>query len=139
MSSRYSVKRLMAAVAGAVLVLAGTALLVLPGPGLLLVLAGLILLSSVFPALERHVGPVRAKALRATEESVSSPLRVTGSVLVGLVLVGAGVVWGLVRDLPFSGWATGASLILSGAVLLALLAYSYQRVRRRGDEDHPHP
>jgi Putative transmembrane protein (PGPGW) len=137
MSTRNPVKRVITAVAGAVLVLAGVALLVLPGPGLLLVLAGLILLSSVFPALERHVAPVRARALQATEESVSSPWRIAGSVLVGLTLLGAGVVWGLVHDLPFSGWPTGVSLILSGAVLLGLLAYSYRRVRQRRDEEGP--
>jgi hypothetical protein len=47
---------------------------VLPGPGLLLVLAGLIVLAAEFPALERYVDPVRDPAMKAAEDSVSSPL-----------------------------------------------------------------
>lgn len=126
-----NVKLLVRGLLGGTLLVLGIALLVLPGPGLLLVLAGLILLSSVFPRLERYVGPVRTRAMQAAEESVSSRWRIAGSVLAGLALMAAGVVWGLVRDLPFSGWYTGASLIVSGILLLTLLVYSYRRVRAR--------
>jgi hypothetical protein len=117
-------------VGGGVLVLVGIVLLVLPGPGLLLVLAGLLVLSNEFPAVDRYVDPVRDRALQAAEESVSSPLRITGSVLAGLALIGAGVLWGLVPTLPLGGWATGSSLILSGIVLLVLLGYSYRHRAR---------
>jgi hypothetical protein len=117
-------------VGGGVLVLVGIVLLVLPGPGLLLVLAGLLVLSNEFPAVDRYVDPVRDRALQAAEESVSSPLRITGSVLAGLALIGAGVLWGLVPTLPLGGWATGSSLILSGIVLLVLLGYSYRHRTR---------
>lgn len=124
-------KRVSLAVLGGVTVLVGAALLVLPGPGLLLVLAGLLILASEFPALERHVDPVRDRAMKAAEDSVSSPLRIAGSVCAGLGLIGAGVVWGLVPGLPFGGWSTGSSLILSGLILFALLVWSYRRVRGR--------
>ncbi|GGQ56353.1 PGPGW domain-containing protein [Streptomyces flaveolus] len=124
-----SVRRVALGVLGAVLVVVGVALLVLPGPGLLLVFAGVVLLSRAVPALDRFVAPVRRQAMRAVEESVSSLWRIAGSVLAGLCLVGAGVVWGLVPQVPFAGWATGASLIVSGLVLFALLVWSYRRVR----------
>jgi chromate transport protein ChrA len=122
------VKRVTVAVAGGLLLLIGIALLVLPGPGLLLVLAGLLLLASEFPKLERYVDPVRDRAMKAAEDSVSSPLRVTGSVLAGLALIGAGIAWGIVPGLPLGGWSTGSSLILSGIILLTLLIWSYRRV-----------
>jgi hypothetical protein len=125
------VKRVLIAVAGGVLLVVGVLLLVLPGPGLLLVLAGLLLLASQFPALERYVDPVRDRAMKAAEDSVSSPLRIAGSVLAGLALLVAGIVWGTVKSLPFSGWSTGSSLILSSAILFALLIWSYQRVKSR--------
>ncbi|MGH9061256.1 MAG: PGPGW domain-containing protein, partial [Acidimicrobiales bacterium] len=86
------VRRVAAAVTGGVLVAVGVVLLVLPGPGLLLVLAGLIVLASEFPALEKFVDPVRKRAMKAAEDSVASPLRIAGSVLAGLGLIGAGVV-----------------------------------------------
>jgi hypothetical protein len=133
MAAGKQVKRATIAVVGAVVLLIGVALLVLPGPGLLLVLAGLVILASEFPALERHVDPVRDRAMKAAEDSVSSPLRIAGSVVVGLGLIAAGIIWGLrvFPWLPFPGWSTGSSLILSGFVLFALLGWSYKKVKER--------
>ncbi|WP_370970995.1 PGPGW domain-containing protein [Amycolatopsis sp. cg9] len=127
-------KRVLIASAGAVLLVVGVVLLVLPGPGLLLVLAGLLVLASEFPALEKYVDPVRDRAMKAAEDSVSSPLRIAGSVLAGLALLAAGIVWGTVKSLPFSGWSTGSSLILSSLILFALLIWSYRRVKSRRAE-----
>ena len=39
----------------------------------------------------------------------------------GVVLIAAGVVWWVVPGLPLGGWPTGASLILSGLILLGVL------------------
>jgi hypothetical protein len=116
-------------VGGGLVLLTGVALLVLPGPGLLLVLAGLLILAREFPAVDRYVEPVRERAIQAAEESVTSWWRLTGSILTGLALFAAGVVWGLVDELPFSGWSTGSGLILSGIILFALLYWSYRRVK----------
>jgi hypothetical protein len=121
--------RLLYLLLGGVLLLAGIALLVLPGPGLLLVLGGLLVLGHGFPPAQRFVDPVRRRAMDAAAESVASPLRITFSVLTGLVLIAAGVVWGMVPTLPLGGWATGSSLVLSGLVLLGLLVFSYRRAR----------
>ncbi|MGH3612823.1 MAG: PGPGW domain-containing protein [Pseudonocardia sp.] len=132
--------RIIAGIGGGALVIVGIVLLVLPGPGLLLVLAGLLVLAWQFPAIEKYVDPVRDRAMQAAEQSVSSPLRIAGSVLAGLVLIGAGVVWGLMPDLPLGGWSTGASLIFSGIVLLTLLVYSHRRARsaRATSASQPH-
>ncbi|HVH24112.1 MAG TPA: PGPGW domain-containing protein [Pseudonocardia sp.] len=124
-------KRLTIGLIGGFLVLVGIVLLVLPGPGLLLVLAGLIVLSTEFPALDRYIDPIQHRAMAAAEQSVSSPPRLMGSVLVGLVLIAAGVVWGLVKTLPLGGWPTGSSLILSGVALLGMLLFSYVRAERK--------
>ena len=56
-------KRVAALVGGGLLLVVGVALLVLPGPGLLLVLAGLIILANQFPRLDKYVGPVEKRAL----------------------------------------------------------------------------
>lgn len=55
-------RRVLFSAVGGALVIVGVVLLVLPGPGLLLVLAGLLVLASEFPALRRFVGPVRTRA-----------------------------------------------------------------------------
>jgi len=124
-------KKVGVGVLGGVLLIVGVALLVLPGPGLLLVLAGLLVLANAFPAARRFVGPVRERARKAAEASVSTRLRLAFSVLTGIALIAAGVVWWLVPTLPLGGWPTGSSLILSGIILLALLVVSYRRVKGR--------
>lgn len=63
-----------------------------PARGLLLVLAGLVILSTQLPAVEKFVGPVRERAVTATEQSACSPWRIAGSALAGLALIVAGVV-----------------------------------------------
>ena len=129
----HPVKRVLLGTAGGLLLAVGAALLVLPGPGMLLVLAGLVLLSRAVPAVARFEEPVRKRAMDAVEASVAGPWRIAGSVLAGLGLLAAGVVWGTgaIPRLPFSGWSTGSSLILSGCILLGLLVWSYRRVRGR--------
>ncbi|CNE15128.1 conserved hypothetical protein [Mycobacterium tuberculosis] len=131
MSYGRSTKRVLVLVGGGTVLVLGVALLVLPGPGLLLVLAGLLILAREFPALDRYVEPVRERAIRAAEESVTSWWRLAGSILTGLALIAAGVVWGIVDELPFSGWSTGSGLILSGLILFALLYWSRLRVKGR--------
>ncbi|MFN2479417.1 MAG: PGPGW domain-containing protein [Pseudonocardiaceae bacterium] len=132
-------RRVLVTVAGVALCVVGIALLILPGPGLLLVLAGLVLLANEYPWARRMTGPVRKRAMQAAAQSVASPVRTSATALCGLALMGAGLAWILVPALPLGGVATGSSLILSGIVVLVLLAYSYRRFhhgsnRPRGDE-----
>jgi hypothetical protein len=132
-------KRVACGIGGGLLLIVGVVLLVLPGPGLLLVLAGLLVLANGFPAAQRFVEPVQKRAMQAAEESVSSPLRILFSVGTGLVLIAAGVVWWVKPDLPLGGWPTGVSLILSGIVLLVLLVVSYRRVQQERNAGSPRP
>jgi len=126
-------------VLGWTLVLAGVAALVLPGPGLLLLLAGMTILSQEYEWARRRVEPVKVRALQTAEESVQSATRTALSVLSALVIVGVGVVWTLNPRipetgpfgpmLPLGGWPTGVSLILSGLVALGLVIESIRRFR----------
>jgi hypothetical protein len=126
-------RRILVTVVGLALCVAGVGLLILPGPGLLLLLAGLVLLANEYPWARRMSAPVRRQAIRSAEQSVASPLRISVTALCGLALVAAGIIWILVPSLPFGGVATGASLIVSGLLLLALLVYSYRRLGRSDD------
>ncbi len=126
---------------GWVLVAAGVAALVLPGPGLLLLAAGLTLLASSYDWARRWSEPVRKKAEKAAEASVRSWRTITVSVIVAVTVMAVGVVWGLRPPAPafwplpekwwlFGGWGTGSSLIGSGFIGIGLLVYSYRRYRR---------
>ncbi|HEX6401812.1 MAG TPA: PGPGW domain-containing protein [Pseudonocardiaceae bacterium] len=123
-------RRILVTVAGLALCVAGVGLLILPGPGLLLLLAGLVLLANEYPWARRMTAPVRKQAMRSAAQSVASTWRISATALCGLALAAAGIAWILVPALPFGGVATGSSLIVSGIVLLALLIYSYRRFRQ---------
>lgn len=126
------VRRVVIAVAGGALTVVGVILLVLPGPGLLLVLAGLLVLAAEFPAARRWVAPVRERAMKTARDSVASPWRITATATGGALLIAAGIVWGTQDWLPFSSWSAGTSLILSGLIVFALLIWSYRRLRVTG-------
>lgn len=125
---------------GWTLVLVGIAALVLPGPGLLMIFAGLVVLSQQYTWAERHVEPVKRKAYQAARQGVKTWPRITLSALSAFVVIGAGVVFGLQPPAPSwwpiderwwlpGGWATASSIILGGIIALVLLAYSIKRFR----------
>jgi hypothetical protein len=132
MTVSRAARRALLTAAGATLVVAGLALLVLPGPGLLLVLVGLVLLTKEYRWAQRLYTPVRDRALAAADASVATPPRLTCSVLAALVPIAAGVALIVVPRLPLSGVGTGSSLILAGLLALALLLYSRRRRFRSG-------
>ncbi|CAA9319387.1 MAG: hypothetical protein AVDCRST_MAG36-313 [uncultured Nocardioidaceae bacterium] len=139
-------KRIVVEGAGWVLVIAGIAAIALPGPGLLLLFGGLAILSQQYDWAARRVEPVQRKALQTAADSVQSWPRIVASALFALGLIAVGVFWGLRPPAPgwwplresfwlIGGWGTGATLIFSGVVALAMLGYSF--VKFRGARD-PH-
>jgi uncharacterized protein (TIGR02611 family) len=60
-------RRTAVAVAGSMVVVVGLALLVLPGPGLLLLTAGLALLATEFPWAQRWLTRLRGHAKQAAQ------------------------------------------------------------------------
>jgi hypothetical protein len=138
------VKRIGLEVLGWSLVLVGLAAMVLPGPGLLCLFAGLVVLSQQYEWAERRLDPVERAALRAAYEGVSTAPRIAMSVAGGAVLVALGVLWMVAPDAPgwwplrdswwlFGGFWTGFSLVASGIISWALIVYSYRRFRVRGE------
>lgn len=132
-------------VGGWVLVVAGIVALVLPGPGLLLLLAGLVVLSQRYEWAERHVEPVKAKAFTVAKGGVASVPRILLSSAGAAALIAVGVFWWIDPripeigpigpDLPMGGWTTGLSVIFSGIVAAALLVYSIRRWRGEAVSD----
>lgn len=124
---------------GWLLVLVGLAALILPGPGLLLLLAGLVVLSQEYEWAERRVDPVKDKAFDVARSGVATYPRIAMSALGAAVVIAVGVVWcfnpqipevgPFGPSLPLGGWPTGSSIVLSGLVALGLLLYSVRRFR----------
>jgi uncharacterized protein (TIGR02611 family) len=139
-------KRVLVEGAGWLLVLAGIAALALPGPGLLMLFAGLAILSQQYDWAERRVEPVQRAALKAAAQGVQTWPRILASLLGVVWLCGIGVLWFLQPPAPdwwpaddkwwlFGGSATGITLFASGLLALAMIVYSF--VKFRGADD-PH-
>lgn len=131
-------KRVGLEVLGWGLLLAGIAMIALPGPGLLGIFGGLAVLSQQYDWAERRLDPVKYRALKGAAESVETPLRIAVSMVGVCFLLACAVLWYLSPDQP--GWwplpdwtwlpggaATSITLVLSALIAVALLVYSYRR------------
>lgn len=137
-----AMKRLVLESLGWLLVVAGVAALVLPGPGLLMIFGGIALLAPHYDWAERRLEPIRLRALRGAAEGVETWPRIVLSLLAALWVIGLGVVWMLQPAAPgwwpvaerwwlFGGAWTGLTLVLSGILALVLIGYSYRRFHGR--------
>lgn len=137
-------KRLVLESLGWLLVVAGIAALILPGPGLLMLFGGMLLLAQQYEWAERRLEPIRLRALKGAAESVETWPRILLSVLAAIWVIGCGIVWTIRPAAPdwwpaaerwwlFGGAGTGITLIASGVLALVLIAYSYRRFRGKPD------
>ncbi|MEJ7636297.1 PGPGW domain-containing protein [Aeromicrobium sp.] len=134
------VRRIVLEVVGWLLLLAGAAAIFLPGPGLLLVVAGLAVLSKQYEWAERRLEPVKVMAFKSAADGVQTWPRIIASCAGALALAAIGVYWGIRPPAPdwwplrdswwlIGGWGTGATLILSSVIALGFIVYSFRRFR----------
>lgn len=139
-------KRLGLEIVGWLLLVLGIAALVLPGPGLLLLFAGLVVLSQQYTWAERRVEPIKHQALKAASDGVQTWPRITLSALGVLGICAFGVFWGINPPAPdwwpladkwwlVGGWGAGATLIASGLFAAGLLIFSWRHFRSDPYED----
>ncbi|MBS2027592.1 MAG: hypothetical protein JST54_06800 [Deltaproteobacteria bacterium] len=127
MKSKSLIRRVLFTLVGGALLFVGLFLLALPGPGLLVIALGLMVLSWEYPTLRRHADRMRLRAVGSARELGHHPIRFALGVAVSVAMVGAGVVVGLMEPRSGSKLWTGASLVLSGVILLVTLVLA-QRV-----------
>jgi hypothetical protein len=136
-------RRVVLETVGWVLLVAGLAAIFLPGPGLLMMFAGLAVLSRQYAWADRRVEPVRLRAMKAAAEGVQTRKRIVLSVGSAVLIAVAGVVWIVGPPAPSwwplsdawwlpGGLATGITQIVSAIIALALIVYSHRRF-------HGHP
>ncbi len=144
---KSTAKRVLLEGLGWILILVGIAALVLPGPGLLALFAGVALLATQYEWAERRLDPVKKAALRTAADSVKTWPRILMSFAGVLWLVALGIYWGYSPASPAwwpiadkwwlaGGWGTGATLIGSGILAGAMVVYSYLNFRGIKDEQH---
>lgn len=131
-------KRIGLEVAGWALLVIGILAIPLPGPGLLGVFAGLLLLSQQYDWAEKRVEPVKMKALLGAAQGVESWPKIILSVVAAFALAGAGALWIVGPEqpswwpLPDWSWLpggiwTGITQVASAIFALGFIVYSYRR------------
>ena len=124
-------KRFAVTLVGAALLVLGAAMMVLPGPGILVVVAGLAVLATEYVWAQRLLKRARTQAEKVQEAAVASPLRTAATVLFGLVLLGLGLAMVFVRDvdLPFWSAVTGGILAVTALILLTTTYLTYRAAK----------
>ncbi len=128
-------------VLGWVLIVVGIAALVLPGPGLLAIAGGLVVLSLQYAWAKHLLIPVKTRALKIAAKEVETWPRIVAGALGGLLAVAAGIWWVAQPPVPGwwtfgeqwwlpGGWVVGLTLMASGLIALILLLYCFRRFRR---------
>ncbi|MEV7398738.1 PGPGW domain-containing protein [Aeromicrobium sp. NPDC092404] len=142
-SLKSLIERLGVEILGWILIPVGLVLMPLPGPGMLIVVAGVAMLSRRHVWAQRMLDPLRRRAVEAAKYGVATWPRIVVSFLGGVWLVALGVVWwvspeipefsilsvGFGPELPAHGWGTALGLWASAIAAWALLAYSVVRWR----------
>ncbi len=120
-------KTVVVAVLGGVLTLSGVVLLVLPGPGFVLVAAGLAVLATQFSWARRPLDYAKSKARQGVEEVARSRLRAALALAAGAALLLIGVFEIVGVDLPLLNRLTAVFLVFSGIFLLGSVVHARTR------------
>lgn len=133
-------KRIVLETVGWLLLAGGVAALVLPGPGLLMIVGGLALLAQQYEWARKRLDPVKKRALEAAADGVETWPRIVLSFSGVAVLVGLGTLWMVDPDVPDwwplddqwwlpGGRTAGVSIGISGLIALSLIVYSIRHFR----------
>jgi hypothetical protein len=130
-------------VLGWVLIALGAVLWPLPGPGTIVVVAGVTLLARHYVWAQKLLDPLERKAVEAAKFGVATWPRIFISALGVVWLVALGIIWwvkpeipefdilgvGFGPQLPAAGWGTALGLWSSAVAALALLIFSIVKWR----------
>ena len=132
-------KRFAVTIIGVGLLLVGVGLMVLPGPGILLIVAGLAVLATEYVWAQRLLVRAKDRAEQVQEAAVASPIRTTGSLVFAAGMVALGVLMLLVDDVAWpaydsladSAWGpvTGSILVVMGLVLITTTVLTLRAAR----------
>jgi uncharacterized protein (TIGR02611 family) len=109
---------------GALLLIAGVALLVLPGPGFVLIAAGLALLATRFDWAKKPLDYAKDKAQQGIDEVKNSKVKAALALACALALVVLGILGVAGVKLPFLNMLSAIVLILSGLFLVGTVVYA---------------
>jgi uncharacterized protein (TIGR02611 family) len=131
-----AVRLIAVTIVGGLLLVAGIAALVLPGPGMLLCILGLIVLSTEYAWAQRSLRWARRKSQQSIQRSAASKVATYGSLAAGVALLGVGMAE-LFIGLPLVTALSASLLLLSGLVVVGTTGWSrLQYLRSRPKPAH---
>ena len=128
---------------GWILVVLGLFMLVLPGPGMLGMFAGVALLARHYTWAQAVLVPLEKRAIEAAEYSVATIPRILVTVMGIIAVATVGVIWFIGPtipvftilgvtfgpELPAAGWVGAVGLWFSDLIAVVILIYSIRRRR----------
>jgi len=126
-------RRLVVTLVGVAVLGAGAVLLVAPGPGLIVIALGLLVLGTEYEWARRRARTTLHRAQQAADAAAARPAALAGSAAFGVGMVVLGVLLAVVDSLPGSGLAGGISIAVSGLAILATLVWSVRGRHARRD------
>ena len=127
----HLLKRFAVTIVGVALLVLGAAMMVLPGPGILVIVGGLALLATEYVWARKMLKTAQAQAEKVQEAAVASPVRTAGTLLFGVALLGLGLAMVFLRDvdLPFWSPVTGGILAVTAVILLTTTYLTFRAAR----------
>ncbi|HUR76211.1 MAG TPA: PGPGW domain-containing protein [Sporichthya sp.] len=119
------------AIGGTLVLAAGIAMIALPGPGWLVIVAGLYILSLEFAWAERLFDRIKDKVIDGAHLAAANKWGSRLSVLSALGLIAGGIVWAMWDDLPLSSWPTGIALSASGVLALGTIWWASADLKKK--------
>ena len=132
----HAVKKSAVTILGAALLLVGLAMMILPGPGILVIVAGLAVLATEYVWARSLLDRAKTQAEKVQAAAVASRWRTAGTVVFALGMLGLGIAMMIVElDVPFWGGVTGGVLIVTALILITT---TYLTIRAANGEDTTH-
>lgn len=116
---------------GGLITLAGVAMIPLPGPGWLVVVLGLWVLSKEYEWADRLLDKIRDKVVDAAHLAAANSRVTALSVVSALGMIVGGSYWAMNDDLPLSSWTSGGFLAGGGVLALATIVWSVQDLKKK--------
>src|SRR3954447_9712198 len=125
---RYA-RRAGVTIVGLAIVAIGVVLLVLPGPGLVVVVAGLAVLATEYEWASRWLHRARMRAEQASAASTSNPVSTVLTFLCAFGLVAIGIALIVYEHLPLANLSSGVGVIIGGLALLVITTMTLRKSR----------
>jgi len=125
-------KRIAVGVLGGLLLLVGIALLVLPGPGWLLIAAALAVLATEFEWAGKGLGYAKGQAEKGVAQVGRNKLQAALAVGFAVAMVAVGLLDIAGVHIPFVSTVSAVLLIIGGLFLVGTVWYALRQARRAG-------